>query len=103
MAAFSCLSSLANGSEIRSLTMADMPPTFMEENEFSFVSFYSKSNPESAEIDSFVEGAKAFLDQKVESGEWASRSVGWFRCDLDEHPEMAIDSSGRPDMMMAGK
>ena len=82
--------------------MADMPPKFLEDNEFSFVSFYNKSDSDSVLLDSYVDGAKAFLEKKISDGEWKERSLGWFRCDLDEHPEMAIDGSGRADMMMTG-
>ncbi len=95
LAAFSSLDSVfAQTAAIRELTIADMPPKFLEENEFSYVSFYKKSDPTSVEVDKYMEGAKAFLDAKIEDGTWSGRSLGWFRCDLDEYPEMAIDGSG---------
>ena len=103
LAALSSLDSVfAQTAAIKELTIADMPPKFLEENEFSFVSFYKKSDPKSVEVDSYLEGAKAFLDAKIEDGTWTGRSLGWFRCDLDEHPEMAIDGRGESDQMMTG-
>ena len=63
--------------------MDDLPPTFLEENEFSFVSFYKSSDPDSVAIDGFMEGAKAIFDKKIGDGEWHERNLGWFRVDLD--------------------
>lgn len=103
-AAFACLATLAQAAgEIRTLTMDDLPPTFLEENEFSFVSFFKSSDPDSVAIDGFVDGAKAIVDKKIADGEWHERNLGWFRVDLDKHPDMSVDGSGRADQMITGK
>ena len=36
-----------------------------------------------------MEGAKALIEKKVADGEWHARDIGWFRADLDKHPEFS--------------
>ena len=54
------------------------------------------------EIDALVEGAKAIVEEKIASGEWGERNLGWFRVNLDKYPEMSINQEIEPDQMITG-
>ena len=51
-------------------------------------------------VDALIEKTKVIVDAKVESGEWSPRSIGWFRIDLDQYPELAVDQTGKPNQMI---
>lgn len=57
--------------------------------EYSVISFYKPSDPDSVIIDDFMEQTKFKYDQNVREGEFEKRSIGWFRVDLDELPEFS--------------
>ena len=76
----------------------------MKKYEWSVVSFYKPSDAKSMEIDALMEGAKLHFDQKIAKGEWSAwsrKSVGWFRIDIDENPDMAYNM-GKTDQMITG-
>jgi len=49
------------------------------------------------EIDDFFEMAKVRVDQKIRDEESGPRNLGWFRVDIEAHPDMAIKDDGKPD------
>ena len=73
----------------------------LDKFEFSIISFYN-SEKESREINALLEGTKAIVEEKMASGEWGQRNLGWFRVDLDKHPEMTINEEYAPDQMITG-
>ena len=71
----------------------------MGKYDYSVISFFT--NEEWAiDLDSIMDGAKTFFDKKMADGEWPQRNVGWFRANLELHPEMAYDDSLYPDQMI---
>lgn len=70
-------------------------------NEFNVVSFYAPSVPDTVKIDALLQDAKKILDEKIESGEWTKRKIGWFRVDIDKNPEMAWED-GKPNQVVMG-
>ena len=73
----------------------------MEQHEWSVISFYKPSDPKSLEIDGLMEGAKLYLEKKIEDGDWTQRDIGWFRIDIDENPDMAFKQD-KTDQMITG-
>ena len=43
------------------------------------------------DLDELMEGAKLKVDKAIADEEWESRNIGWFRIDLDKHPELALE------------
>lgn len=72
----------------------------LSEHEFSIISFYDSSKHAVA-VENIFEGAKEFFDEQIESGEWGHRDVGWYRCDIEQFPELApADNELIADQMM---
>ena len=44
-----------------------------------------------------MDAAKIIIDDKIAQGEWEPRKLGWFKVDIDKHPELNINEHGRPD------
>ena len=71
----------------------------LNQHDFSVVSFYN-AEEWAAEIDKLMDGAKEQFEKKIADGEWSDRKIGWYRADLDKHPEFAVDEFGIPDQMV---
>ena len=41
-----------------------------------------------------MEGAKRILDEKVKSGDWTERDVGWYRINFEDNPELDENGDG---------
>ena len=67
------------------------------------MSLYKSSDPKSVEIDAMMEPVKKYAEDAMLTGEWIDRDIGWFRVDIDKHPELAADDSGIPDQMIFSK
>ena len=90
MAALAFFANHVSAEGIQELQGEEETAALLDKYEFSIVSFYN-SEKESREIDALLEGTKAIVEEKVASGEWGQRNLGWFRIDLDKHPEMSIN------------
>jgi len=91
MAALALFANEVSAEGIQDITPDDDPEALLSAYEFAVVSFYDGSS-ESVEIDGYMEGAKAFIEEKISSGEWSQRSLGWFRINLGKFPELAISA-----------
>ena len=103
LAATACLftDKLAYAAEgIKDMVTGDDPSEVLEGYDFSVISFYKPSDAASVEVDGFMDGAKAKMDKKIELAEWTERNIGWFRVDIEKHPELAMDEEGKPDQMV---
>jgi len=78
---------------IRELKNDDNVKDVSTEFDFTVVSFYKPSDEKSVEANSFMEGAQAFFNTKIESGDWASRNVGWLRVDIENNPDIKMSDS----------
>ena len=102
LAVSSIFATLSVAGEIRDMTADDKPEDLITPYEFSVISFYKSSDADSVEVDSFMAGAKALLENKIKVGSWSPRNIGWFRVDIDKYPDLALDKSGKPDQMVVG-
>ena len=78
------------------------PTSLMEAFDYSVVSFYN-SEEWSTEVDKIMEGSKAHFEKQIADGVWAERNVGWFRVDIEKHPELSYDDSGIPDQLVVNR
>ena len=72
------------------------------DHDFSVISFYN-SDDWSQHTNELFEKVKEHIDKAMESGEWAHRDIGYFRVDIEKHPELAPDDSGIPDQLVYNK
>ena len=101
MATLAFFANHASADPILDLEGEEETASLLDKYEFSIVSFYN-SEKESREINALLEGTKAIVEGKIASGEWSERNLGWFRVDLDKHPEMTINEEIAPDQMISG-
>ena len=81
----------------------DDPSAMMAEYDYCIVSFYN-SEDWAIEVDKLMDGAKAHLEKKIADGEWTARpSMGWFRVDIEKHPELNYEEDGMPDTLVVSQ
>ena len=80
-------------------TKQEDPINYLEQHKFAVVSFFNNS-AEAKEVDALMEGAKRILDEKVKSGDWTERDVGWYRLNFEENPELDENGDGQPDQLV---
>ena len=66
------------------------------------ISFYKPSDETSVEVDALMEGAEEYMEKKMRIKDWTKRNVGWFRVNLEETPELAIDDPTVSDQVVVG-
>jgi len=86
------ITELKTGDDIEMMTAA---------YDYSIISFFEPSNEKSVLIDSFMEGAQWNMNLKIKDGDWSDRKVGWFRVDMEAHPDMKYSES--PDQLVMSK
>ena len=98
------LSSLMIGANcsVKTMVAGDTPQEVLKDYEFSVISFYKPSDETSVEIDALMEGAEEYMEKKMRIGDWSKRNVGWFRVNLEETPELAIDDPTVSDQVVVG-
>ena len=69
LAIFSAIVSSAMA-EMRLLKAGDTPDQILKESEFSILSGYLPSDPESVEVDAIIEGAMNYFENKIRIGDW---------------------------------
>ena len=84
------------------LVKGDTPKESLKDFDFSVISFFKPTDLESVEIDGFFEGAQKHFNKKLEDKAWSDRSLGWFRVNLDETPELAILDAEKPNQVVVG-
>ena len=42
-----------------------------------------------------MEPTKEYVENMIAQGDWTQRDIGWFRIDIERHPELALDDSGK--------
>ena len=97
------LAYIAAASAIIELKEGDDVVERINEYDFAVVSFYN-SEEWSVAVDQLIDGAKAEIEKQIADGKWSARnSLGWFRVDIEKHPEMALDDKNLvSDQMMIG-
>ena len=71
--------------------------------DFSVISFWKPSQPDSVVFEDYFELAKILFDQKTRDKEWQSRKIGWFRIDIEALPEYAHSVNNQPDQIVMSK
>lgn len=87
---------------MRLVSSKDEIQSVRQENQFNVVSFYKPSDAASVVVHEMVEDAMKYFDEKVGSGDWSQRSVGWLRVDLDATPELAFEDSALTNQAVIG-
>ena len=76
--------------------LGEMFPSY----DFTFLSGMVPSDPDSVIMNALFDKAEAIFEEKMESGEWPKRSVGWFRTDLEKYPMFALNKEASSQQMM---
>ena len=95
------LAYIAAASSIIELKEGDNVTEKMAEYDYAVVSFHN-SEEWSVAVDQLMEGAKAEIEKQITGGKWSARSsLGWFRVDIEKHPELSYDTeNGIPDQLV---
>ena len=94
------LAYIAAASAIIELKEGDDPVEKMTEYDYAVISFYN-SEEWSVAVDQLMEGAKAELEKMIKSGKSSARnSLGWFRVDIEKHPELSFEEEAFPDQLV---
>ena len=72
------------------------------DHDFSIISFYN-SEDWSQHLNSIYDKVRDAVDEAMASGEWKHRDIGFFRVNIETHPELAPDDSGIPDQLVYNK
>ncbi len=59
-----------------------------EGHDFTFISFFT-DDEEAKKVDDLMEDVKIYVDKQIEKGDWHDRSIGWYRANTTEHPEIS--------------
>ena len=94
--ALALMANYANSSGIQEMTGEEDAAVLLAQYDFAVVSFYN-SDPKALEVDATMEGAKNIIESKIAAGEWSERNLGWFRVDIEKHPELYVNENPRPD------
>ena len=100
--ALALMANYANSSGIQEMTGEEDAAVLLAQYDFAVVSFYN-SDPKALEVDATMEGAKNIIESKIAAGEWSERNLGWFRVDIEKHPELYVNENPRPDQMITGQ
>ena len=95
---------LADGEAPKSVitVLEDDENPAVTDHDFSVISFYN-SEDWSQHFDSLFEKVRDKVDEAMASGEWKHRDIGFFRVNIETHPELAPDDSGIPDQLVYNK
>ena len=95
------LSAVALASEgITELTTDKGLDELLAKHDFTVLSMYLGSDKESKEIDSVMDGAKSAFEKMLKDNSLPERSVGWYRADIEKHPELDMQGIGMTDQMV---
>ena len=68
-------------------------------HDFTFISF-STDEEEAKKVDDLMEDVKIYVDKQIEKSDWHARSIGWFRANTTEHPELSEGSKPFSNQMI---
>ena len=78
---------------IRDLNNDDDIKEIASKFDYTVVSFFKPSDTKSVEVDSFMDGAQAFFNLKIEQKHWEPRNVGWLRVDIENNPDIKMSDT----------
>ena len=64
------------------------------EFDFSLISYYKPSDPDSIDANNLFDGAKYVFQKLVDDKLYTARSVGWFKIDIESRPELSLFEPG---------
>lgn len=92
-----------NKNPVRSIQAGDDVQLLIAPYDYSIVSFYKPSQPDSVEFDEYIELAKDVFDLRIREKDLEKRKVGWFRVDVDANPQQGYSQDSKPDQMVIAK
>ena len=97
-----CLAALVSAGDdaVKELTTTDGMKEEFEKYEFNVLSMYMGSDSETKEVDALMEPAKAAFENLLKTNDLPERSVGWYRADIEKHPELDMQGIGMTDQMV---
>lgn len=93
------LLSCLNAAEILEFKAETNPQEEMDKFEYAVINFYD-STEDSQDTKKVFELAHSRFTSLEEEGSINNRDVGWFNCNIDEHPELKINTDDGPHVVV---
>ncbi len=86
------------------MVKGDDPEEIMKDYPFSVVSFYNPLDPKSVKVDALLDKVNKDFHRSMSNMQTEIRTVGWFRVNLGETPELSIaeDIDDKPTVVVFG-